>query len=196
MVLWATLFGFFAGALYDAFRIRRIAVRIPILWHFEDFFFIVLSAVVFAVIFFIWSDGKVRAIAFGGAVLGFVTYRYTLGRLVMAASDRIIRFIKYIVKRILLPPVRFLISLIKKAFGALKGIFVLLWQRITLVFAKKRTKRELKAFSYAASRGFERSARSDRNGQKRAKIKNKKQKQKTKIKKQKINEKGKRREKR
>ncbi|MBQ1226440.1 MAG: spore cortex biosynthesis protein YabQ, partial [Clostridia bacterium] len=99
-------FGFFAGALYDIFRIRRIALKIPILWHFEDFFFMVFCGVTYAVLFYALNSGRVRGFAFVGGIVGLYIYRKTLGRLVMALSERIISFVKYILRKIILPPIK------------------------------------------------------------------------------------------
>ena len=52
LLFLSTLFGFLAGALYDVFRVRRIAVKIPLLWHFEDFFFMIFCVFWLILIYF------------------------------------------------------------------------------------------------------------------------------------------------
>lgn len=154
LLFLSVVLGFLAGALYDVFRIRRIAIKIPILWHFEDFFFMVLCGVVYAVLFYALNSGRVRGFAFAGGIVGFYVYRKTLGRLVMALSERIINAVKYIFRRIILPPIKFVIGLVKRAFGALFHVISLLFGSIYLKIARNKTKKHLRAFAKSASYGF------------------------------------------
>ena len=154
LLFLSTLFGFLAGALYDVFRVRRIAVKIPLLWHFEDFFFMVFCGAVYSLLFYALNSGRVRGFAFAGGIVGFYVYRKTLGRLVMALSERIINAVKYISRRIILPPIKFVIGLVKRAFGALFHVISLLFGSIYLKIARNKTKKHLRAFAKSASYGF------------------------------------------
>ena len=154
LLFLSTVFGFFAGALYDVFRIRRIALKIPILWHFEDFFFMVFCGVTYAVLFYALNSGRVRGFAFLGGIVGFYIYRKTLGRLVMALSERIINAVKYILRKIILPPIKFVVRMIKRALGAVVHLISLIFGRIYLKIEGAKTKKQLKAFAQSALYGF------------------------------------------
>ncbi len=154
LFLLSIAFGFAAALMYDALRIRRIAVNVPILWHFEDFFFMLGCGVIFSILFYAQSSGKVRGFAFAGALGGFYIYRKTLGRLVMAASERIIRFVKYIIRKFVLPPINFVIKLLKKGFDFIKKRISSVLRRLLLISEKRRTAKQIKAFTEAAEQGF------------------------------------------
>lgn len=124
------LLGFGFGLLYDCFRIRRLAfaprgsIRADrkrrnrsawlsnLLLHAEDVLFFVTAGVATAILYFAISKGQVRLMAIVGECAGFLLYRQTLGRLVMACADRIIRLIAWIIRMIgrfvILPPLRLL----------------------------------------------------------------------------------------
>lgn len=154
LLFLSVVFGFFAGALYDIFRIRRIALKIPILWHFEDFFFMVFCGVVFAVLFYALNSGRVRGFAFAGGVVGFYIYRKTLGRLVIKMSEKIINAIKYILRKIILPPIKFVTGAVKRIFKAILSVISLIFGKIYLKIARAKTKKHLRAFADSASYGF------------------------------------------
>lgn len=148
------LFGFAAGALYDIFRIRRIAVKIPLIWHFEDFFFMVFCGVVYSILFYALNSGRVRGFAFAGGIAGFCLYQRTLGRLVMSASEKIINFIKYVFRKIVTPPIKFVMRLVKRALTLAAGLVYMIFGRIYLKIAKAKTKKSVKAFEKSALDGF------------------------------------------
>lgn len=150
----SVVLGFLAGALYDVFRIRRIAIKIPILWHFEDFFFMVFCGAIYAVLFYALNSGRVRGFAFAGAVVGLYIYRKTLGRLVMALSEKIIGCVKYIFRRIILPPIKFVAYAVKRALGVLLHVISLLFGKVYLKIERAKTKKHLRAFAKSASYGF------------------------------------------
>jgi hypothetical protein len=152
LFLLSLVFGFVACAVYDLFRIRRIAIRIPILWHFEDFFFMLACAACFCVLFFVKSSGKVRGFAFGTALVGAGMYRYTLGRLVMRSAERIIALVKRILRRVLLPPVR----LLKRIFRAFWTKISDAFGRVALKIKKKRSERLLREIEDSVLVGFSR----------------------------------------
>ncbi len=147
-------FGFAAAMVYDIFRIRRIAINIPILWHFEDFFFMVLCGVSFSVIFYAQSSGRVRGFAFALAIGGFYIYRKTLGRLVMAMSEKIIQLVKYIFKKVVLPPVNFVKCLLLRLFTLVKKLVSKICMRILLRSQRRKTKKQIRLFVEAAQDGF------------------------------------------
>lgn len=107
-----------------------------------------------AIIFFVKGSGRVRAFAFAGALGGFYMYRKTLGRLVMAASDKIINFVKLIIKKIILPPLKVLKRVIMAVVARLKNALSALCRRIYLMIRRKTTKRYILAFAESALCGF------------------------------------------
>lgn len=146
--------GFVSAFWYDAFRIRRKAINIPILPHLEDFLFMLAFGAAMAVIFFVKSSGRVRAFAFAGALGGFYLYRKTLGRIVMAASDKIINLVKLIIKKIILPPLRALKRAVTAVLTRLKNTLSAIYRIIDLTLRRNRTKRYIRAFAEAALDGF------------------------------------------
>ncbi len=148
------LFGLIAALLYDVFRIRRIAINIPILWHFEDFLFMVACGCAFSVLFYEYTSGKVRGFAFAAAICGFCIYRQTLGRLIMAASEKIIKFVKYIFRKLVLPPINFVKGILLRVLGFVKKLLLALLSRFTLLLKRRETRRQIKDFVSASRGGF------------------------------------------
>ena len=134
ILLYSLVVGVFLGVVYDIFRVRRISyalsdnvsrtknIRDKIEGMFiilEDTLFFLICSVVMSIFMFYMNSGKFRAIAFFGALCGFIVYYKTVGRLVIACSKYIIGFIKYILRKIysifllpLLHILRFLITMI------------------------------------------------------------------------------------
>ena len=110
--------------------------------------------VAYAVLFYALNSGRVRGFAFVGGIVGLYIYRKTLGRLVMALSEKIINFIKYILRKIILPPIRFVVGTVKRAFGAVAHLISLIFGKIYLKIARTKTKKHLKAFAQSALYGF------------------------------------------
>ena len=152
LFLLSLAFGAVACAIYDLFRIRRIAIKIPILWHFEDFFFMLACAICFCVLFFVKSSGKVRGFAFGAALVGAGIYRYTLGRLVMRSAEKIIAAVKRILRKVFLPPVR----LVKRITCALWTKISDAFERSALKIKKKRSEKLLCEIEDSVLVGFSR----------------------------------------
>ena len=147
-------FGLIAALIYDIFRIRRIAINIPILWHFEDFLFMVACGFAFSVIFYEYTSGKVRGFAFASAICGFYIYRQTLGRLIMAASEKIIKFVKYIFRKLLLPPINFVKRVLLSLLGFVKKRICALLSLIGLLLKRREARRQIKDFVSASRSGF------------------------------------------
>lgn len=90
--LLSVVLGAGLGALYDLFRISRKAFALPaILIAIEDLLYFFLCA--FATFCYMLgaTDGRVRWFILLGELLGAVIYHFTLGELVMAVSDAILR---------------------------------------------------------------------------------------------------------
>lgn len=130
LVLLSLSAGILLGAVYDIFRIRRVAFRLPreekatenriarlfrrhlaltdtLLCFGEDVIFCLFGTVVLILMDYKLYYGVPRWYAFGAAVLGFWSYRMTLGKLVMRSAESVIGWIRttvaFIRRRILRP---------------------------------------------------------------------------------------------
>lgn len=130
------------GLLYDLFRIRRLAFgrskpssrsslqkqnkrRLSallkrLLLHIEDGIFGVVAGVSTVLLYFALSMGQVRFMAIIGEAVGFILYRLTLGKLIMACADGILRLLamifRLIVHLLILPPLRLIGRLAQAVF--------------------------------------------------------------------------------
>ena len=167
LYLYAWLLGLGLGAFYDLFRITRVflgvhysrraasrlqSIRLPYLrpWRkreesrllgivvfLEDLLFCIIAGISLVLLFYEANDGKFRFLALLCAAAGFLTYRGTLGRLVMMFSE-IIAFaidaaIRYAAFFIALP-FRMLYRLIRRRAA-------LLARRVTFTQRKKKRRR-------------------------------------------------------
>lgn len=95
MFLAALTLGAALGAVYDLFRISRLAFRSGwLLILLEDLAFFLLAAALLFGYFMELSAGQVRFFALAGAVLGWLLYYFTLGVLVIKLSRQIIAFLQ------------------------------------------------------------------------------------------------------
>lgn len=107
--LRACLLGAALGALYDVFRILRIAIPASRgIIAAQDLLFFVLAAIATFLFLLTSIDGSVRVFLMVGEALGWVLYYFTLGQLVMRVSKTIIAAIKAVFRfllRYLLAPI-------------------------------------------------------------------------------------------
>ncbi len=111
--LLSVLLGIIFGLCYDPLRILRIirgergGAFSRVLTAAEDFLLLAVYGALFSIFVYAVNDGVVRGFMLIGVALGFFAYYFTVGRLVMAASERIIallkRAIRYAVKAIARP---------------------------------------------------------------------------------------------
>ena len=124
--------GIILGALYDIFRIRRIAFRGRALKAadfaltlIEDIAFLIFTAVAMILLAYKLNYGITRWYSYGAALVGVLLWRKTAGKLVIGLADKIISLIKHtigwIFRKILFPPIRFLRSLIAKTTRKIKN---------------------------------------------------------------------------
>ena len=147
MLLLSVALGFVGALVYDVFRIRRRAIKIPILPHFEDFLFMLAFGAVMTVILYIQNSGRLRWFNFAGALGGLYLYRKTLGRPIMAAADKIISFVRFLVRKFVLPPIRAVKNTVKRAASK---VYTTVW----LCIRRKSTKRYVRAFTESALCAF------------------------------------------
>ena len=125
--LQAILMGAVFGAVYDLFRIFRIAVPLPAgVIVVEDVIYFAFCGFMSFFLAMTVNFGQVRFFILLGELLGFLLYYLTLGVLVMKCAQQIIAFIRWIFqvlwKLILRPVVRLLMWIGKKVakiFGKL-----------------------------------------------------------------------------
>ena len=135
------IFGIIFGAIYDIFRIRRIAFRgkgrilDSVLTFFEDIVFFLFISVCLILICYKLHFGIPRWYSYIGALLGFFLYRNTVGRLVISVSDKIISLIErvllFIKKRLILPVFGLLKALFGRLFYAAKRKYGILYTKKT-----------------------------------------------------------------
>ncbi len=132
-MLTSLIVGFAFGAIYDIFRIRRIASKKrkskgkhltsfiqAVIIGIEDVLFFILLGCVTSVLFYVFCHGRVRLLALLAELFGFVLYRLTVGRLVMLISNLIISFLYFVWRKfltiVILPPIAFAKRMLTKAF--------------------------------------------------------------------------------
>ena len=105
--LYSLLLGTLLCAIYDVFRIIRIAFGGKTLAVFiEDIVFSLASIVITFVFVIAFNNGELRFFVLIGEFLGFVFYYLTFGKLTMFFSKAIIKLIKKLIFIICTPFVR------------------------------------------------------------------------------------------
>ena len=99
--LQAILMGAVFGAVYDLFRIFRIAVPLPAgVIVAEDVIYFAFCGFMSFFLAMTVNFGQVRFFILLGELLGFLLYYLTLGVLVMKCAQQIIAFIRWIGKKV------------------------------------------------------------------------------------------------
>ena len=143
LLLYSLIFGVSAGAVNDINRIVRIAIGLRnttgesrarrvgriydslgvVLISIQDILLFAYMGVGVAVLNFYLNRGIFRIYSVFATAVGFTLYYFTLGRVVMFFSERIIRAIRFVLGRILKivsAPIRFLIRLL---YGGAKKLY-------------------------------------------------------------------------
>ena len=162
LFLWSLVFGAASGAYYDIFRILRIA-RKPrgdawksrrllrygdaALCFAGDLLFWITLAAVYCVFIYDMADGRLRIISLIAVCLGFLAWYFTFGRLIVAAADRIIQAVRFVVKAVcrvtLFPAAKAVGYIARKIYAAFRKAF-------GLFYSKAAYRRELRL----ASKGY------------------------------------------
>lgn len=144
--------------LFDFTRIIRLCTR-GTFWavFFEDIAFFAICGIVTYCFLIIRCMGSVRGYVIVGEAVGFIVCRATLSRLIMLISNKIVKFIKKLIKwftnKLWNPFSRFLgkifrniqksnSNIIKKAKKLLKRVFQLLYNRFSSINKGKKQKTE------------------------------------------------------
>lgn len=114
--LTACLFGMVLGAIYDIFRIFRIAIpcgKIAVFIH--DIIFWIICATLSFLFMLYTNAGEIRFFYIFGESLGFCIYYFTIGILVYKSAKAVIEFIKKLLRifaKFILEPIWQLLLLI------------------------------------------------------------------------------------
>lgn len=115
--------GFILGILYDIIRIIRISIsrgRIAVI--ICDIFFCVLACFCTFLFCLTINEGEIRLFLILGELVGFFTYYFSLGAIIFSYSEKIINFIKKLVRSILgviLFPFKWIFGIIRKQINKL-----------------------------------------------------------------------------
>jgi len=164
LLMYSMVMGGVLGVLYDVFRIFRIAFSsdsegkirrrhkhadfiIRGLIFVQDILFWIIAAIFTVIFVFMANTGQVRLFALGAQFAGFLVYHFTLGKLVMRISDKIIRGIKFVLRMlneyVIIPIVRLLVFLYDKLYKIVERKIMI-----------RYTKREKIRLLSQAKRGF------------------------------------------
>ncbi len=115
--------GFILGILYDIIRIIRISIsRGKAGVVICDIFFCALACFCTFLFCLTVNEGEIRLYLVLGEVAGFFTYYFSLGAVIFSCSEKIIDFVKKIIRLVfgvILFPFRWIFGVIKKAINKL-----------------------------------------------------------------------------
>lgn len=116
LFLMSLLAGVVCGAVYDIFRIlRAFAFKNRVIVFVEDVLFCLFVTACFLVLFYNYSEGRLRFYAFTGVILGFSAYYFTVG----AITRRIVEAIRRLLLKIYRKSRRALSLFIHSIYGRL-----------------------------------------------------------------------------
>ena len=119
-ILNAVATGMLISAIYDIFRILRIAIKHKsFLVFFEDIIFSLLSLIITLIFFSTFNSGVFRVYLSVSIIGGFFLWHYSAGALLIYQARVITRIIKYIL-RIIFTPIRLILLLICKFLKKIK----------------------------------------------------------------------------
>jgi len=131
----AVAFGFFAGFLYDFFKIfRKIVRHKKIFVQIEDFFYWTACSLVLFFIMLEENFGEVRGFLILGAFVGMILYFVLLSRFFISVSNKILfcvkKFFMFLFGMFFIP--------LRSVFFFFKKIFLFFWKRIAIVFKHRQ----------------------------------------------------------
>ena len=141
ILLYSFAIGMLLGVVYDYFRIRRRLFSFGskkvfkhtelienVLIFIEDVLYALICSGVVCIFLFYANSGRQRGIIFLGAVIGFVVYYYTIGKLVMLVAGYVVNFLLFLFRKIfsvtVLPLFRLLVWVMRLTVIALIMRFV------------------------------------------------------------------------
>lgn len=88
-------FGFLLGVVYDMFYIARLLIsKSKMATLISDILYVIVAAIMSFILVLVVTDGEVRAYILLGELLGFLTYYFSAGVLVIRTSQKIVAFLK------------------------------------------------------------------------------------------------------
>lgn len=155
LFLFSILLGFFTGFYFEIFRFFRLAFpHRNVLVFLEDLAFFLPVTLIFLLFTFAFSDGTVRWFSVFGFWMGFFLYLGTVGRVLRFFSDRILRFIRFLLRFVFRLTVAPLLKVIKKVT---KSLFIH-YQKQAIIRKQRMASRLLEkqklALLHKAEHGF------------------------------------------
>lgn len=115
--------GFLLGILYDVIRIIRISIsRGRALVVVCDFIFCALACLCTFLFCLTVNEGEIRLYLVLGEIAGFFTYYFSLGVIIFSCSEKIINFIKKLLRSVfsaILFPFKWFFGIIRKSINKL-----------------------------------------------------------------------------
>ncbi len=152
--LYSCILGIILGLIYDCFKILRLITNLNKKYLiFLDIIFMSISAIITFIFLLALNFGQIRLHLILGELLGFITYKLTLSKLIISLSKIIINFITTIanfIKQKLLKPFAalilkiksFILSFIQKNFIKVSSNYINLKKSKRLSFPKYRHKNQ------------------------------------------------------
>lgn len=144
LLLYSLLVGVAIGVLFDVMRFSRVMLTAPhggkylekisstvvfIVSIVEDVLFFVISAVTLVIFVFSANDGSFRGFILLGALVGFTFYLQTVGRLTSLIFFTLSKFLWAVIitvyTKIIMPPVGFIIRILRKIYKNTISRFIL-----------------------------------------------------------------------
>ncbi len=101
LAVWSLVIGAVLCAFYDILRAFRLGRRTRALTLFvSDFAFCLISALLMLVMFYNLTFGRIRAYAFVFMLVGFLIWRFTVGKVFISIVWRIIIFLQRILSSV------------------------------------------------------------------------------------------------
>ncbi|NCA93116.1 hypothetical protein EOM82_07770 [bacterium] len=118
LFLASLLAGIVCGTVYDVFRIlRAFAFKNRVIVFIEDVVYCLFVAAVFMILFYNYSEGRIRFFAFAGVITGFSIYYFTVGKLTQKIFEVIRNFIALSAAKIRQTSVRTLYRIYGKLYS-------------------------------------------------------------------------------
>lgn len=114
---YSCIFGVILGAMYDVFRIMRLAVNFKEWGIFiQDILYFTISGICTFLFALAYNYGEIRFYIIAGGLIGWIVYYMTIGEIVYRFSDKILNLVRKIIKkvwRVIFRPMVFIFNKIK-----------------------------------------------------------------------------------
>ncbi len=164
---YSIILGLIFGAFYDIISILHIIIGVVsdsgdktrrtdlparIIFFVIDLLYMAAVTAMISVFLYEFASGDLRVYLLAAAAAGFTVYRYTLGKLVSAVSEAIVRMLRTVIRAVVIRPIRLVMGWIQNILSWIyrRTIQILIvairqWmQEKRLEYAKKRLAREIR----------------------------------------------------